>query len=113
MHRRSFLTLPAAAAVAAPVSKREETRAVWIHPENLFKGSEAEGRKLVRDAVERFASANFNLILPWVPSDFLMALESEAYRDSHPTARWDALGVLIDGWPIRPVQPRPRSCSGC
>jgi uncharacterized lipoprotein YddW (UPF0748 family) len=96
MHRRSFLTLPAAAAVAAPVSKREETRAVWIHPENLFKGSEAEGRKLVRDAVERFASTNFNLILPWVVSDFLMALEMEAYRDSHPTARWDALGVLID-----------------
>jgi uncharacterized lipoprotein YddW (UPF0748 family) len=94
MHRRSFLTLPAAA-VAAPSSKRE-VRAVWIHPENLFKAPEAEGRKLVRDAVARLASANFNLILPWVPSGLLAALESDLYKDAHPTARWDVLGVLID-----------------
>ncbi len=94
MQRRSFLTLPAAA-LASPASKRE-ARAVWIHPENMFKAPEAEGRKLVREAVARFASANFNLILPWVPSDFLVALENDLYREAHPTARWDVLGVLID-----------------
>lgn len=75
---------------------KQEVRAVWIHPENLFKAPEAEGRKLVREAVARFASANFNLILPWVPRGLLAALDSDLYKDAHPTARWDVLGVLID-----------------
>jgi uncharacterized lipoprotein YddW (UPF0748 family) len=95
MRRRGFLALPSAAAASG--SKREERRAVWwILPEDLSKAPAAAGRKLVRDEVARFRSANFNLILPWASTDFLVALESDLYRDAHPAAQWDLLGVLID-----------------
>ncbi len=69
---------------------------MWIHPENLFKAPDAGGRTLVREALERFARANFNRILAWTPSDYLVALENDLYREAHPTARWDSLGALIE-----------------
>ncbi len=98
LNRRRLLQLAplAAAASANPALATTGVRGVWMHPESLFGEDAAEGRKQVRAIVEKFARANFNLVLPWIKSDYLVALESPIYAASHPTARWDALGVLIE-----------------
>lgn len=103
LNRRAFLELakgaalaaPAAAA-AAPASSSQEVRGVWMHPESSFSADGAAGRREARAMLEKFAKANFNLVLPWIKSDYLVALDSAKYAESHPTARWDALGVLIE-----------------
>lgn len=74
----------------------KEVRGIWIHPERYFSADSAEGRKQVRSLVQRFARANFNLLLPWTTSGYLAALDSTTYQKTHPTATWDALGVLIE-----------------
>jgi uncharacterized lipoprotein YddW (UPF0748 family) len=98
--RRRFLELAGATltmpALAGAATKRPEVRGVWMHPERSFSADAGEGRKQIRLMVEQFARANFNLVLPWIKSDYLVALESASYAEAHPTARWDALGVLIE-----------------
>jgi uncharacterized lipoprotein YddW (UPF0748 family) len=74
----------------------KEVRAMWIHPEQHTAAGEKEGKEQIKVMVNRFAAANFNTLLPWTVSGYLAALEHESYRKDHPTARWDALGVLID-----------------
>src|SRR5450756_1028490 len=93
-------------AQAAPVQKStpvaraprptKEVRAIWIHPEQHISPGEKEGKAQIRTMVERFARANFTLLLPWTVSGYLAALEHEEYRKDHPTAAWDYLGVLIE-----------------
>src|SRR5262249_43091950 len=73
-----------------------EARGVWLHPENLFDADPAKGKEQVRAMVRRLGDAHFNLILPWIKSDYLVALEDAEYRKKHPTAGWDALGALIE-----------------
>jgi uncharacterized lipoprotein YddW (UPF0748 family) len=70
-----------------------ELRAVWTHLQ--FDADPAKGRTEVREYVERMARANFNAILPWVTSDYLVALTDETYQKVTPNAKWDALGELI------------------
>lgn len=72
-----------------------EVRAVWMHPELLFSADPETGRQEVRRFVERVANANFNLIFPWVRSEYVAALTDENYQKSMPIAKWDALGELI------------------
>ena len=72
-----------------------EGRAVWMHPESQFSADPDRGKEEVRLFVERIADANFNLIFPWVRSEYLAALTDEDYQKKVPIARWDALGELI------------------
>lgn len=72
-----------------------EIRAVWMHPESQFSADPERGRLEVHQFVESIASANFNLILPWVRSEYVAALTDETYQKSIPIAKWDALGELI------------------
>ena len=96
----SQATAPAPAAKIAPVARAprpaKEVRAIWIHPEQHISAEEKEGKAQIKVMVERFARANFNLLLPWTVSGYLAAVDHEEYRKDHPTARWDYLGVLID-----------------
>ena len=69
---------------------------MWIHPEQHTAAGEKEGKAQIKATVERYARANFNLLLPWTVSGYLAALDHPEYRKDHPTAEWDYLGVLID-----------------
>jgi uncharacterized lipoprotein YddW (UPF0748 family) len=95
--------LPAAAQtaskmVAVPRAPRpaKEVRAIWIHPEQHTDANEKIGKAQIKATVERYARANFTLLLPWTVSGYLAALDHPEYRKLHPTAEWDYLGVLID-----------------
>lgn len=103
--RRNFLTFAprlvgacglAASAVANSTSSSSEVRGVWIHPGRMFDVDPVKGRQQVQSAVRHLADAHFNLILPWIPAGYLVALDHTEYLAFHPSARWDALGVLID-----------------
>ena len=100
LHRRSFLKLAPASLALPPLratnAESPEVRGVWMHPERSFSADGAVGRNQVRAMLESFARANFNVVLPWIKSDYLVALESPFYANLHPIARWDALGVLIE-----------------
>lgn len=89
---------PAPKTTVVPRAPRpaKEVRAIWIHPEQHISAEESAGKAQIKTMVERFARANFNLLLPWTVSGYLAALDHEEYRKDHPTARWDYLGVLID-----------------
>lgn len=74
-----------------------EDRGVWIHPERyLTMRDPAQGRAAVRSMMARFANAGFNLILPWTVSGYLAAVEHAELQVAHPSASWDALGVIIE-----------------
>ena len=90
-----FAFLVSAAAAQAPPQPRPEIRAVWAHPESLFPSDPEKGKTEVRRFVDRMADAHFNLILPWVRSEYVAALTDEKYRAAVPVAKWDALGELI------------------
>lgn len=92
--RLTFI-LPALAGSALQASSNLEARGVWLHPESMFDADEGKGKEQVRTAVGRLAAAGFNLVLPWIRSAYLVALEDERFREGHPTARWDVLGYLI------------------
>ncbi len=89
----AFLFLGSAA--ASPEEPKPEYRAVWCHPEALFPADSAEGKAAVRRFVDRMADARFNLILPWIRSEYVAALTEERYRAAVPVAAWDPLGELI------------------
>lgn len=72
-----------------------EIRALWTHPESQFSADPERGRKEVDQFVESVANANFNLILPWVRSEYVAALTDGTYQKFVPIAKWDALGELI------------------
>ena len=96
---RAGAQLPASQPIAqVPRAPRpaKEVRAIWIHPEQHTDSDEKQGKAQIKAQVDRYARANFNLILPWTVSGYLAALENEAYLKDHPTARWDWLGYLIE-----------------
>lgn len=86
----------ATAPVPAAPRPAREVRAIWIHPEQHIAAEEKQGKADIRAMVERFARANFNLLLPWTVSGYLAALDHPAYRADHPAAQWDYLATLID-----------------
>lgn len=79
-----------------PGSSSAEVRGVWIHPEESFDSDPVKGKQQIRDAVRRLADAHFNLILPWTKNGYFVALDNPEYQFSHPMAKWDALGFLIE-----------------
>lgn len=88
--------LPAQTPASTPAKPKGEVRGVWLHPERSYSANPEEGKKQIRTTVERLAKANFNLILPWITSDYLAGFDSPEYAATHPTAKWDSLGVLIE-----------------
>lgn len=70
-----------------------ELRAVWADLQ--FDVDPQKGRTEVRQFVERMANANFNVILPWVSSEYIAVLTDETPRKVISNARWDALGELV------------------
>ena len=89
----SLVAAGLAGAAAAPT----EARAVWLHLASLFDADPAKGREQVRATVRKLAGSGFNLVLPWVTSDYLVALEDAEYRQQgNANAAWDSLGVLIE-----------------
>jgi uncharacterized lipoprotein YddW (UPF0748 family) len=91
-----FLTTRVLKADARIPAGTTEARGVWIHPEEIFDADPRKGGQQVRATVGRRAEAGFNLILPWTKVGYLVALEHSEYLAAHPTARWDAIGFLID-----------------
>jgi uncharacterized lipoprotein YddW (UPF0748 family) len=89
-------TKPKMTAVARAPRPAKEVRAIWIHPEQHTSANEMEGKAQIKATVDRYAKANFTLLLPWTVSGYLAALDHPEYRKDHPTAEWDYLGVLID-----------------
>jgi len=97
MVRRDWMKL-GAAAVLAPPSPGVEARAVWLHLPTMFDASASKGKQQVRAEVQKLAEHNFNLILPWVPTEYLAALlDGDAeFLKQCPNAAWDSLGVLLE-----------------
>src|SRR5215472_6790678 len=73
-----------------------EARAVWLHLNNLFEADPVQGKEQVGRTVRKLAEHNFNLVLPWVTSDYFVALDDSKYREKNRSAAWDSLGVLIE-----------------
>lgn len=99
-NRRTFITnlvslvsLAGAPAGASP-SAGDELRGVWVETEQ-FSADPVQGKKQVRETVQRLAEAHVNLLLAWATSGYLVALTNPRYVKAHPTAAWDALGFLI------------------
>lgn len=72
----------------------KEARGVWMHLHG-FSADAGQGKKEVREAVKRLADANFNLIMPWVVSEYAAALTDTNYLSAAPNAKWDALGEVV------------------
>jgi len=85
-----------ASGAAADKAPEVEVRGACLHPESAFDADPARGKQQVAETVRKLAQANFNLILPWTKSGYLVALVDADYQKDHPTARWDALGTLIE-----------------
>jgi uncharacterized lipoprotein YddW (UPF0748 family) len=99
--RRSFVkALPvpfyAAGLSSQAAAAKTEARAVWLHLSSMFDADPAKGKEQIHSVVQKLAEHNFNLILPWVTSEYLVALDHEEYRKGSRSAAWDSLGVLID-----------------
>lgn len=75
-------------------SNPAEARGVWLHLTD-FSADPVEGKKQVHEAIERFAKANFNLVMPWVLSEYVAALTDTNYLSVAPTAKWDALSEVV------------------
>ena len=86
----------------SPWAAAPEIRAVWMDLD--FNSDPEKGRKEVLAFVDRMAGANFNVILPWVPTEYIAALTDEAYQRSRPVAKWDALGELIKASHTKGIQ---------
>lgn len=72
----------------------KEARGVWMHLTD-FSADAGQGKREVRQAVNRLADANFNLIMPWVVSEYAAALTDTNYLSAAPNAKWDALGEVV------------------
>ncbi|MEO5804780.1 MAG: family 10 glycosylhydrolase [Verrucomicrobiota bacterium] len=72
----------------------KEARGVWMHLHSYSADAE-QGKKEVREAVKGLAEANFNLIMPWVVSEYAAALTDTNYLSAAPNAKWDALGEVV------------------
>ena len=98
IRRRSFMKLTsvpfyAAGLTSQAATAKTEARAVWLHLPR-FDADPAKGKEQVHSTVQKLAENNFNLILPWVTSDYLVALDDAEYQKQVPNAGWDSLGVL-------------------
>lgn len=98
------LTAPDGASAGTLRKKTTEVRAVWMHPEQQFSSDPVRGKQQVIDFVNRIADANFNLILPWVTSEYLTALTDPSYQSKAPIAKWDAIGEIIKAANARGLQ---------
>ncbi len=76
----------------------QEVRGVWCYvgTGSGFSTDPVQGPIDAKAFVDRLADAGFNLILPWVKSDYVAALTDAKYRKAEPWAAWDSLGVVIN-----------------
>ena len=66
----------------------------------MFDADPAKGKEQVHSTVQKLAEHNFNLVLLWVTSDYLVALDDPEYqKKKNRNASWDSLG--------RSAAPRP------
>jgi uncharacterized lipoprotein YddW (UPF0748 family) len=72
-----------------------EARGVWMHPTSHFAADPVEGTRQIREMVRKLADANFNLVLPWVVSEYVAALTDTNYQALMPQAKWDSVGELV------------------
>lgn len=89
-------SLAAAGLARSATAPGTEARAVWLHLPNMFDADPAKGKEQVHSTVQKLAEHNFNLVLPWVTSDYLVALDDPEYQKKNRNASWDSLGVLIE-----------------
>src|SRR5882724_4601358 len=59
----------------------------------MFDADAAKGKEQVHSTVQKLAEHNFSLVLPWVTSDCLVALDDPEYQKKNRNASWDSLGV--------------------
>ena len=59
----------------------------------MFDADPAKGKEQVHSTVQKLAEHNFNLVLLWVTSDYLVALDDPEYQKKNRNASWDSLGV--------------------
>ena len=91
-----LMPVPLCAAASQTSSAASEARAVWLHLPRVFDADPAKGKEQVHTTVQKLGEHNFNLILPWITSDYLVALDDAEYRKKMPNAGWNSLGVLIE-----------------
>jgi uncharacterized lipoprotein YddW (UPF0748 family) len=81
---------------AAAAAGGVEVRAVWMPLEGHVSEDPAKGVVELQAMIDKLANANFNTVLLFIRSDYLVALDDEAYRKPSPLAAWDAVGKAID-----------------
>lgn len=69
---------------------------MWLHLPSMFDADPNKGKEQVHAAVQKLAESHFNLVLPWVTSDYLVALDDPEYQQKMRNAAWDSLGALIE-----------------
>src|SRR5689334_12257880 len=101
----SFLSVVLLACVSPQKSfaATNEARGVWLHLTD-FSIDPVQGKKEVHETVQKFADANFNLIMPWVLSEYVAALSDTNYLPAAPSAKWDALGELTHEAALRKMK---------
>src|SRR5436309_14452620 len=92
------MTLLGAAGLArGAAAPGTEARGVWLHLPNMFDADPVKGKEQVHSTVQKLAEHNFNLVLLWVTSDYLVALDDPEYQKKNRNASWDSLGVPQHG----------------
>ena len=89
-----FLFASAIQGLCAQEATQKEARGIWLHLTD-FSDDPVEGKKQVRETIDKFAKANFNLVMPWVLSEYVAALSDTNYLPQATTAKWDSLGEVV------------------
>jgi uncharacterized lipoprotein YddW (UPF0748 family) len=88
-------TLVQGQAKAAENGSQAEARGTWLHLPNIPADS-SRGRERIHAVVQDLAESNFNLVFPWMPTDYLSAVLGDAeFQKKFPNSSWDALGAFI------------------
>jgi uncharacterized lipoprotein YddW (UPF0748 family) len=70
-------------------------RAVWVDAVRICSDDPVQGKADILQFVRRMADANFNLMLVFVTSDYVRALDPAVPASVDRRAKWDAAGQLI------------------
>ena len=89
---------------------KAEVRGVDIHLEVSFGEDPAEGPKLVQEAVERLARANFNFLRPFVVETRCQAAYDSEFLPVRFCPGWDPLKVIVEEAHARGMEVHPFLC---
>src|ERR1051326_129643 len=85
--------LPEASVKGADNAAQAEARGTWLHLPNL-PADRDRGTETLHAIVQNLAESNFNLVLPWMPTDYLSAVLGDAeFRKKYPNTGWDAMEI--------------------